>query len=533
VIAHWLRDRDAAAKLDLRRQFSYTRHGAIVAAGRSKAKGGRAGGAGGGVELRLYNTMGRRVETFVPLKAGEVGMYCCGPTVYNYAHVGNLRTYVFEDVLRRTLERAGYRVRHVMNLTDVGHLTDDADDGEDKMEKGAREQGRTVWEIADFYAKAFFRDFGLLGCLMPHVVCKATDHIAEMIDLIRRLEAGGYTYEAGGNICFDISKFPGYGRLALLDGQELRAGARIAVDEGKRNPHDFVLWFTRSKFEHQSMLWDSPWGRGYPGWHVECSAMSMKYLGEQFDIHCGGIDAVKVHHTNEVAQTEAATGKPWVRTWMHGEHLQMGHEKMAKSSGNFVTLSTLLERGFDAFDYRCFLLGAHYRSQLAFGWDALEAARTGRRGLLDRVLQLKDESPDGAAEPGAAAAERLAAFEAFAADDLNMPRCLAELWALLRDAAIPAPQRLAAALRMDGILGLGLADARAEELRLDEQTQRLLEERERARKARDFVKADELRTLLKERGYDVQDGPEGTKVRAIGRGGRENPVTTGRQRCLE
>jgi cysteinyl-tRNA synthetase len=210
------------------------------------------------VDLRLYNTMGRQVEPFVPLKAGDVGMYCCGPTVYNYAHVGNLRTYVFEDVLRRTLERAGYRVRHVMNVTDVGHLTDDADDGEDKMEKGAREQGRTVWDIADFYTKAFFRDFGLLGCRMPGVVCRATDHVSDMIDLIRRLEAGGYTYEAGGNLCFDIAKFAGYGRLALLDGQDLRAGARIAVDEGKRNPHDFVLWFTRSKFEHQSMLWNSP-----------------------------------------------------------------------------------------------------------------------------------------------------------------------------------------------------------------------------------------------------------------------------------
>jgi cysteinyl-tRNA synthetase len=453
-------------------------------------------------------------------------MYCCGPTVYNYAHVGNLRTYVFEDVLRRVLERAGYRVRHVMNVTDVGHLTDDADDGEDKMEKGAREQGRTVWEIADFYTKAFFRDFGLLGCRMPDVVCRATDHIAEMIDLIRRLEAGGYTYEAGGNICFDISKFTGYGRLALLDGQDLRAGARIAVDEGKRNPHDFMLWFTRSKYEHQSMLWDSPWGRGYPGWHIECSAMSMKYLGEQFDIHCGGIDAVKVHHTNEIAQTEAATGKPWVRTWLHGEHLQMGREKMAKSTGNFVTLSALLERGFDALDYRCFLLGAHYRSHLAFGWDALEAAQTGRRGLLDRILQARSESPGGPAEPAGAAAEHLAAFEAHAADDLNMPRCLAELWSLLRDTAIPAPQRLGAAFRMDGILGLGLAQARVEEVRLDEDTQRLLSEREEARRARNFKRADELRTLLKERGVEVQDGPEGTTVKVAGRAGGENAVTT-------
>jgi cysteinyl-tRNA synthetase len=494
-----------------------------------------AGGSGRrvAVELRLYNTMGRTVEPFVPLTRGEVGMYCCGPTVYNYAHIGNLRTYVFEDVLRRTLEHAGYRVAHVMNVTDVGHLTDDADDGEDKMEKGARREGRTVWEVAEFYTQAFFTDFSLLGCRMPTVVCRATDHIGDMIDLIRRLEAKGFTYEAGGNLCFDISKFEGYGRLALLDGQDLRAGARIAVDEGKRNPHDFVLWFTRSKFGHQSMLWDSPWGRGYPGWHVECSAMSLKYLGEQFDIHCGGIDHVPVHHTNEIAQTEAATGKPWVRTWMHGEFLQMGREKMAKSADNFVTLATLTGRGYDPLDYRCFLLGAHYRSPLAFSWEALDAARTGRRGLLDRVVQLKADSPGGPAEPEAAAAERLAVFESNAADDLNMPRCLAELWTLLRDTEVPADQRLGAALRMDDILGLGLADAKAEEIRLDEATQRLLVERDQARRDRNFKRADELRALLKEQGIEVQDGPEGTKVRVVGRVGAEKPVTTERQRCLE
>jgi cysteinyl-tRNA synthetase len=256
--------------------------------------------------------------------------------------------------------------------------------------------------------------------------------------------------------------------------------------------------------------------------------MSMKYLGEQFDIHCGGIDHVPVHHTNEIAQTEAATGKPWVRTWMHGEFLQMDREKMAKSAENFVTLATLTGRGYEPLDYRGFLLGAHYRSPLAFGWDALEAARAGRRGLLDRVLQLRSESPEGPSEPAGAAAERLAAFEALAADDLNMPRCLAELWALLRDTSISAPLRLGAALRMDDILGLGLADAKIEEVQLDEATQRLLVEREQARRNRNFKRADELRALLKERGIEVQDGPEGTKVRAAGRVAAEKPVTTER-----
>ena len=265
-----------------------------------------------------------------------------------------------------------------------------------------------------------------------------------MIDLIRRLEAKGFTYSAGGNLYFDITKFPGYGALALLDRQDLRAGARVAVDEGKRNPADFALWFTKSKFAHQAMLWDSPWGRGYPGWHIECSAMSMKYLGESFDIHCGGIDLVPVHHTNEIAQSEAATGKTWVRFWLHGEFLLMGRDKMAKSAGNFVTLSTITEKGYDALDYRYFCLGAHYRTQLAFTWEALEAARTGRQGLVEQGRAAEGRCGDrvGASrEQGAG--KYLEAFEAHAADDLNMPNCLADLWTLLRDASLPAAQRLA------------------------------------------------------------------------------------------
>ncbi len=260
------------------------------------------------MQVKLWNTMGRELQNFEPIQPGKVGMYCCGPTVYDYAHIGNLRTYIFEDFLRRMLEYFGYAVRHVMNVTDVGHLTGDTDEGEDKMLKGAREKGKTVWEIAEFYSKAFFRDFALLRCAAPTVICRATEHIQDMIDLISRIEAKGFTYVAGGNVYFDISRFPGYGKLALLDQQQLRAGARIAVDEGKKNPADFALWFTRSKFEHQAMLWDSPWGKGYPGWHIECSAMSMKYLGEHFDIHCGGADHPPVHHTNEIAQSEAATG---------------------------------------------------------------------------------------------------------------------------------------------------------------------------------------------------------------------------------
>jgi cysteinyl-tRNA synthetase len=483
-----------------------------VALPRYAEAGATAGGASR-VDLKLWNTMGREMQTFVPIVTAQVGMYCCGLTVYDYAHVGNLRTYIFEDILRKTFEYFGYQVRHVMNVTDVGHLTDDADDGEDKMLKGAREKGKTVWEIADFYTKAFFRDFSLVRCAMPAVVCKATEHIPEMLGLIGRLEKTGHTYTSGGNVFFDIATFPGYGKLALLDQQELRAGARIAVDQEKRNPADFALWFTRGKFEHQTMVWDSPWGRGYPGWHIECSAMSMKYLGERFDVHCGGIDHVPVHHTNEIAQSEAATGHPWVNYWVHGEWLLMGKEKMAKSAANFTTLSSLTERGYHPLDYRFFCLGAHYRTQLAFTLESLDAARAGRAGLLERMAALRAAAPHGPEEPDGKARGYLTDFETHAAEDLNMPRCLAVLWTLLRDGAVSAGQKLGAALRMDSILDIGLREARAEEVTLDAETRTLLEDRERARKSRDWKRADEIRTLLAAKGLEVQDSAAGPRVR--------------------
>jgi len=500
----------------------------IVPAGRAKVYTTSFDGFPGEprVELKLFNTMGRELQPFVPIEPGKVGMYACGLTVYNYAHVGNLRTFLFEDVLRRTLEYFGYEVRHVMNVTDVGHLSGDTEDGEDKMVASSRRTGKTVWEIAEFYTQAFLRDFGALGCRMPTVLCRATDHIAEMITLIRRIEEKGCTYSAGGNLYFDIGKFARYGALALLDRQDLRAGARIAVDEGKRNPADFALWFTKSKFVNQAMTWDSPWGRGYPGWHIECSAMSMKYLGESFDIHCGAIDLVPVHHTNEIAQSEAATGRPWVTYWLHGEFLLMGRDKMAKSAGNFVTLSTILEKGYDPHDYRYFCLGAHYRTQLAFTWEALEAARAGRQGLADRIVQIRAEAKNGPEEPAGAARKYLDGFEAHAAEDLNMPKCLAELWTLLRDSSVTPAQKLGTALRMDAILGLGLAEARAAEVTLDGETRRLVAEREQARGNRDYKKADEIRALLLAQGIEVQDGQQGPKLRfAPGQKG-EKPVTS-------
>ena len=466
--------------------------------------------------LKLYNTMGRTVQDFKPINESEVGLYGCGPTVYNYAHIGNLRTYVFEDLLRRTLEYLGYNVRHVMNITDVGHLTDDADEGEDKMEKSAREKGKTVWEIAEFFTKAFFNDTEKLNILSPHVSCKATEHIQEMIDLIKTLEEKGFTYEAGGNIYFSIDKFPAYGKMALLDRQKLAAGARIEVDSNKKNPHDFVLWFTNSKFENHAMMWDSPWGRGYPGWHVECSAMSMKYLGEQFDIHCGGIDHVSIHHTNEIAQTEAATGKKWVNYWLHGEFLVMNKAKMAKSAGNFLTLSLLEEKGYDPLDYRYFCLGGHYRSQLQFSWESLESAKTARGNLSEKVRNLLENgSKKDTASLQGPASVYLEDFRNSISDDLNLPKALAVLWTLLKDKELSDSDKLTLVSDFDKVLGLKLEESAAADKKendnIDQKIIDLIKEREEARKVKDFARSDEIRDQLKEMGIEIKDTADGTK----------------------
>ena len=468
--------------------------------------------------IRLYNTMGREIQDFIPINEGRVGMYTCGPTVYSYAHIGNLRTFIFEDILKRTFEYFGYSVKHVMNVTDVGHLTDDADEGEDKILKSAKEAGKTVWEIADFYTKAFFNDIALLNIETPSVICKATDHIEDMIKLIKRIEKNGFTYESGGNLYFDVLKFPDYGKLALLKLEDLKAGARIAVDEKKKNPHDFVLWFTKSKFEHQAMMWDSPWGRGYPGWHIECSAMSMKYLGDHFDIHCGGMDLIPVHHTNEIAQSEAATGKKWVNYWLHGEFLVLKKAKMSKSKGNFLTLSTLKEKGYDPLDYRYFCLGAHYRSQLQFGFEAMDSAKSGRRGLMDRVARIREEFQKQAEKKAdfadvEKANNYLKSFEENISQDLNVPKALAALWNITKDSSIPASAKYPVILRMDRVLGLKLDTAELEKVDLSNDIKALVEEREQARKKKDYKRADEIRNILSERGIILEDTPQGVKWR--------------------
>ena len=456
--------------------------------------------------------MGREIEPFEPTTTGEVRLYTCGPTVWNYAHIGNLRTYLFEDLLRRVLEEAGYTVKHVMNITDVGHLTGDEDDGEDKMIKGARESGKSVWEIAEHYTDAFFADTDALNIKRPSIVCRATDHVDDMISLIHTLEERGHVYASGGNIYFDTSKFEGYGRLALLDRQKLMPGARIAIDTYKKNPADFVLWFTNSKFEHQAMQWDSPWGRGYPGWHIECSAMSMKYLGDSIDIHCGGIDHVPVHHTNEIAQSEGATGKKWVKLWMHGEYLITGKAKMAKSAGNFLTLSELMNRGFDPLDYRYLCLGAHYRSQLQFTDEAIAAARSGRHNLIERLTRLREQSePTPVDAVGERASGYLNEIEASIAGDLGLPGAVGTLWTMLKDESVPGGDRLGVSYESDKYFGLKLEEGTAGDGKLSGEHLALIAAREDARKRRDFGRADEIRDRLAAEGIDIEDTPGGTR----------------------
>ena len=464
------------------------------------------------MSIRLHNTKTRSVEPFEPIEDGKVGLYTCGPTVWNYAHIGNLRTYVFEDVLRRTLEYHGYDIKHVMNVTDVGHLTGDGDDGEDKMIKGTRETGQTVWEIAQHYTDSFFNDTDQLNILRPHVICKATDHIEDMIGLIQKLDERGFVYESAGNLFFDTTKFERYGEFARLDRQSLKLGARIAVDEEKKNPADFALWFTRSKYEHHIMVWDSPWGKGYPGWHIECSAMSMKYLGDRFDIHCGGVDHIPVHHTNEIAQSEGATGKAWVNYWLHGEFLLTEKKKMAKSDGNFLTLAGIIDMDYEPLDYRYFCLGAHYRTQLQFSADAMNSARAARKGIVDRIIRLREKADPSPHETVTGKAEvYLSRFKEVLSTDLNAPKGLAELWSLIKDETVSDDDKLTVAFEMDKIFGLGLYSSTTVPRSLDDPLLRLISLREEARERRDYSRADDLREELKKRGIIVEDTPEGTR----------------------
>lgn len=468
--------------------------------------------------IYLFNTLSRTKEKFIPIKKREVGLYTCGLTVYNYAHLGNLRTYISEDLLKRTLQFNGFKVKHLQNITDVGHLTSDADLGEDKMLKGAERENKTVWEIAEFYIDAFKQDFVKLNILKPDIWCRATDHITEQIELIKNLEKKGYTYSAGGNVYFDTSKARDYGRLARLNlDEEEKSKARVEKDPNKKHPHDFVLWFTKSKFQDQEMKWPSPWGKtGYPGWHLECSAMAIKYLGEQFDIHCGGIDHIPVHHTNEIAQSEAATGKkPWVKYWMHGAFLELSAgEKMAKSGENFITLSTLEKNGFSALDYRYFCLGTHYRKPLMYSQEALEGAKIARKRLNEKIIEFrKDKSKF---EHKKEIQQYLERFTAEINDDLNTPQTLATLWELVKDETLNDKEKYQLLIQFDEVFGLGLGKVKEEKLKVPKKVMALAEDRESARRNKDWKKADELREKIKKFGYLVADEKGGYKVERAG-----------------
>jgi len=452
--------------------------------------------------LTLYDNYERALRTFVPLSpAGPVGLYTCGPTVYDYQHIGNFRTFLFEDVLKRVLRWNGYAVRHVMNVTDVGHLTSDADTGEDKMEKGSRRTGKTAWEIAQLYTNAFLADMKLLNIEDPDVLCRATDHIREQIEFIADIERKGFAYRTGDGVYFDTSKQPGYGHLARLDKEGLVAGHRVEQGE-KRHPTDFALWKLSPPGERRQMEWESPWGKGFPGWHIECSAMARKYLGDFFDIHCGGEDHIPVHHTNEIAQTEARVGTRLANFWMHGYFLLANDAKMAKSAGEFLRVASLAERGYDPLAFRYLCLTGHYRSQLNFTWEALDAAQTG----LDRMRQGFHALPvDPAASPDPALFER---FTEMLNDDLNLPRALAVAWEALRGDAAPAVKRATLA-KFDEVLGLGLASWRPAVVAAPEDIEAIAKARADARKAKNWAEADRLRKSLAQAGWEVLDRPDG------------------------
>ncbi len=470
--------------------------------------------------VRFYNTLNRKVEPFIPNEEGKVSMYTCGPTVYHFAHVGNLRSYIEEDLLEKTLRYVGYDVKRVMNITDVGHLSSDADTGEDKMLKGAEREHKTVMEIARFYTDAFFADCGKLNIRTPDVVEPATDCIPEFIHMIETLLEKGYAYAAGGNVYFDTSKLKDYYVFSSQSEKELLVGVRDDVEEdvNKKNRNDFVLWFTKSKFEDQALKWDSPWGTGYPGWHIECSCISMKHLGEYMDIHCGGVDNIFPHHTNEIAQSEAYLGHKWCNYWVHVHHLTDKTGKMSKSKGDFLTLSLLESRGYDPRAYRFFCIQSHYRKPLEFSYETLDNTVAAYEKLVKRIGSLKKE---GEGEGNLVDREKFAAYrEKFAealCDDLNTSMALTVLYDMLKEEMSDAT-KYALAEDFDRVLSLDLTTAYEEkktEQGVDAETEQYIlekiEERKAAKKEKNFARADEIRAELLEKGILLEDTREGVK----------------------
>ena len=470
-------------------------------------------------KLSFYNTLTRKVEQFIPNVDGKVAMYTCGPTVYHYAHIGNLRSYIMEDILEKTLRYIGYDVKRVMNITDVGHLSSDADTGEDKMLKGAKREHKTVMEIAKFYTDAFFSDCGKLNIKTPDVVEPATNCIPEFIHMITVLLEKGYAYEAGGNIYFDTSKLKDYYVFSSQSEKELMVGVRDDVDEdeNKKNKSDFVLWFTKSKFDSQELKWDSPWGVGYPGWHIECSCISMKHLGEYMDIHCGGVDNIFPHHTNEIAQSESYLGHKWCNYWFHVHHLNDKSGKMSKSKGDFLTVSLLEEKGYDPLVYRLFCLQSHYRKPLEFSYEVLDNMSADYDKLVKKIGSLQQ---DGDIDQEAFKQYR-DKFEAALCDDLNTSMAITVLYDMLK-ADISDATKFALAQSFDEVLSLNLTTAHAAkqqdngvDAELESYVLAKIEERKAAKKEKDFAKADAIRAELLDKGIVLEDTREGVKWKKI------------------
>jgi cysteinyl-tRNA synthetase len=464
--------------------------------------------------MKLYNTLTRKIETFQPLNPPVVTFYSCGPTVYDFTHIGHMRTYTNNDVLKRTLVYLGYKVKHVMNVTDVGHLSGDDDSGEDKMEKGAKKFNKTVWEVAEFYTDFFFKTTNALNIIRPNIICKATDHIQDMLQLINRLKQKGLIYETTEAVYFDVIKFPSYGKLSGQKLEEKIKGARedTYVDKEKRNSADFALWFKRiGRFANHTMHWPSLWGEGFPGWHIECSAMSMKYLGETIDIHTGGIDHIPIHHENEIAQSEAATGKLFVKYWFHNNFLTVDNQKMSKSLGNFYTIEDFKKNKINPISLRLLFLQSHYRQPLNFTWKSAQASQEAFNKLKEIVIKLKSQkSLNIPISPEAVSYQKQ--FSDALSNDLQTPQAVAVMWEMLKSDLAPQ-EKLDLLFDFDKVFGLKLDEVNEE--KIPDEIIKLAEKRLQARKAGDFKKSDELRIQIENLGYKIEDKNENYLIKRL------------------
>lgn len=480
--------------------------------------------------MKLYNTLSKSIESIKVPEGKELGLYACGPTVYDYTHLGHLRKYTLDDVLIRALRKDGFKVNHVQNITDVGHLSDDGDAGEDKLEKGAKKYGESVWDIAKRFENYFWHSMDLMGVAKPDISCRATDHIKQQLEMVKTLEKKGFTYIIEGDgVYFDTSKLDDYGKLARLKLDDLKEGARVET-KGKKNPTDFALWKFERKGENRTMVWDSPWHeRSFPGWHIECSAMSMHYLGDQFEIHTGGIDHIPVHHTNEIAQAESSSGKqPFVKLWVHHNFLQIEGEKMSKSLGNVFNIDDVVARGFDPEALRLLFLTGHYRSEMNFTWNNLAGSQKAWNKLLKMVVNLRDKVKSNQVfsdkEKSKLATSYYSDFYSAINNDLNTSKALATLWDMVKDGRLTGREKLLLIFDFDSVLGLGLEEESLShkvtfnginKVEIPQQVLDLLEERDQVRKDRQWDKSDSLRDEIKELGYSVIDGSNGQEVEKI------------------